>query len=50
MYDRAPGVHMRITSDQPCFTYGRRACCRKNQVGANLNRDGLHDELQLFVC
>src|SRR5262249_4670704 len=42
--------YMRVTDDQHCWTYRRCARCRRNQAGANLNRDKLHDELQQCVC
>jgi hypothetical protein len=49
MYDRTP-CYMPITDDQHYWSYGRCARCRKNQAGANLNCDELHDDLQHYVC
>src|SRR6516225_7308576 len=46
MHGRTSRVYMGVTDDQHCWTCGRCACCRKNQAGANLKCDELHDELQ----
>ena len=47
----APRVSMCVllTTSLVALT-GRCARCRKNQAGANLNCDDLHDELQHDLC
>jgi hypothetical protein len=49
LYDRNPRVYVRLTGSYRCWTWGQCVRCRKNQAGAKLGHDYLHDDLQRSV-